>query len=170
MPLRTTANKLQRKFFEDLSLINKLVFTTKHKEFCSMNAQGSFELFDKYWDGAEYPKNETMIALKENAPMRILSEPPVHLHIDWNEVRYVAIRQRHLELINVDYEIVFCREPDLNSRIFWFYIRNGADLNWLVAKWGSNWNKLSEKLNTNHYNVEIDEHEYSLSQSNFQRS
>jgi hypothetical protein len=61
MPIRMTANILQRKLFEDLSLIDEIVITTKHKEFCSINVLGSFELFDMHWHGAEYPQDETMI-------------------------------------------------------------------------------------------------------------
>jgi hypothetical protein len=163
MPSRTTANNIQRKFFEDLSAIDELVITTKNEEFCSMNVHGSFELFDKQWQEAKYARDETMIALKENGPARIYGEPPVHFHIDWNEVRYVCIRPRRLELINADYEIVFCRERDTDSRIFWFYIREDYALHWFVTKWGRKWINLSEELLTNLAEAGIDKYEFSLS-------
>lgn len=148
---------MQRKFFEDLSLIDELVITTKNKELCSMNVHGSFELFDIHWHGAEYPQDETMIALKENNQTRISIEPSVHFHIDWTEVKYVSLRQRYLELIKVDYEIVFCRERDINSRIFWFYIKEESTFYWLTARWGRNWINLSEGSLVNPHEPEFDQ-------------
>lgn len=145
MPLRTTANKFQRKIFDDLSLIDELAITTKHKDLCSINIIGSFELFDKHWSGAEYPQDETMIALKGSDQTRVSMEPPVHFHIDWNEVRYAFIRHRRMDLINVNYEIVFCSQKDLSSRILWFYIKKEMIFRWLINRWGSDWINLTER-------------------------
>lgn len=160
MPLRTTASNRQRKFFNDLFNIDELVLTIKNGETCSMNAHGSFALFDKHWNGVEYQPNETMIALKENEPVKTSSEPSVHFHIDWNEVKYVSIRQRRLELINTDYEIVFCKEPDIDARVFWFYARYDYSLRWLVANWDRNWINLSEESTRTPVNRELKSSEY----------
>jgi hypothetical protein len=81
----------------------------------------------------------------------------VHFHVDWTEVRYVSIRQRHLELIKVDYEIVFCRECDVNSRIFWFNIKEESTFLWLEAKWGRNWINFSEGSLANPHELEFDQ-------------
>ncbi|HEX9252463.1 MAG TPA: hypothetical protein VF870_09485 [Ignavibacteriaceae bacterium] len=161
MPLRTTANNRQRKFFNDLFSIDELVLTIKNGETCSMNAHGSFELFDKHWDGIEYQPYETMIALKENKPAKICSEPSVHFHINWLEVKYVSIRLRRLELINTDYEIVFCNERDTNARVFWFYARYDSALRCLIANWNQSWINLCEGSISNLENIELKSIEYS---------
>lgn len=160
MPLRTTANNRQRKFFNNLFNIDELVLTIKAGELCSMNAHGSFIMFDKHWYGVEYRPNETMIALKENEPVKTSSEPSVHFHIDWNEVRYVSIRRRRLELINTDFEVVFCKARDINTRVLWFYTRYNSSLRWLIANWGKNWINLSEESATTPVNKALNNNIY----------
>lgn len=65
--------------------------------------------------------------------------PRVHFHVDWRLVRWVRIRRRRLELIDSEFEVVFCADCDLGSRIFWFYLRDSAAVQFLRNKWGDGW-------------------------------
>lgn len=161
MPLRTIVNKRQRKFLNDLFSIAELVLTIKNGETCSMNAHGSFVIFDKHWDGIDYLPDETMIALKENELLKTSSEPSIHFHIDWTEVKYVLIRQRRLELINTDYEVVFCKARDINARVLWFYARDDSSFRWLIANWGNSWINLSDNYVSTPLTAELSENKYS---------
>ncbi len=146
MPMRTTATFNQRQFLIDLFKIKELVCTIKCGEICSMNAHGSFGLFEKHWLNVEKHPVETMLVLKVNSLLNSYKEPPVHFHIDWNEIRYVIIRQRRLDLIDMDYEIVFCNKCDTSTRVFWFYAREDSALQAFIAKWGYGWINLYDNL------------------------
>ena len=161
MPIRTTASYRQREFFNDLFNIDELVLAVKNGDTCSMNAHGSFVLFDKHWYGIQHRPNETMIAMKENKPLKTSSEPSVHFHIDWTEVRYALIRQRRLELINTDYEVVFCKARDINTRVLWFYLRYNSSLRWLITNWGNSWINLSNDSIITPFAIELLENKYS---------
>jgi len=65
MPQRTLALTRQRIFFSDLSAVEELVLTTKNEDRCALNIRGRFELFDQCWKTAEWPQNETLLALSE---------------------------------------------------------------------------------------------------------
>lgn len=145
MPKRTTANKLQRELFEDISRMNKLALTTKVTDSLSINIHGAFSLFDKFWLTAPDNKHETMLAMKEKGLAKTKGEPAVHFHVDWNEIKWACIRPRYLELINTHYEIIFSCERNSASRKFWFYLRDGIDAQIFIAKWGSDWINLDEK-------------------------
>ncbi len=159
MPLRSTAQYKQRQFFEDLSNMEAMALTTKNEDSCAINIHGTFELFDKHWQTEEDLPNETMLSLKQDTPVPPTSEPAVHMHINWKEVKWARIQPRHLKLINTDYEIVFCSEQNSSTRIFWFYLREGIDTQLLRSKWGDDWINLLEENNVladgNYENVSI---------------
>ncbi len=160
MPQRSIAQDKQREFFTDLSHMDAMALTTKNGDSCALNIHGSFELFDKHWQTKDDSPNETMLALKQNTPTPPTSEPAVHVHINWQEVKWARIQPRHLKLINTDYEIVLCYEQDSSTRIFWFYLREGIDTQLLRAKWGDDWISLLEENNSvpkydNRENVQI---------------
>jgi hypothetical protein len=140
MPKRTLALTRQRRLFSDLSAVEELVLTTKNEDRCALNIHGRFELFDQCWKTAGSPQNETLLALSEvredEAPTEV---PRVHFHVDWRQVRWVRIRRRRLDLIDSDFEVVFCSDRDLTTRIFWFYLRDSAAVQSLRKKWGEDW-------------------------------
>lgn len=144
MPSRSLANKSQREFFADISKLNGIALTTKRTEALSINIHGAFTLFDKHWPSVRENNDETMLALKEAGLAELRGEPAVHFHVDWRTIKWARIQRRHLELISTDYEIVFCEENDTSTRVFWFYLREGFDTQYLLAKWGSEWISLSE--------------------------
>ena len=160
MPARTKATFNQRIFLNGLFKLNELVCTIKCGELCSMNAHGSFELFEKRWDGFDNHPNETMLVLKESFLLKTNEEPTVHFHIDWKEIRYVIIRRRRLELIDMDYEIVFCKQRDICTRVFWFYAREDSALQSFIAKWGNSWINLFDNQLGTPLAIELFENEY----------
>lgn len=98
-----------------------------------------------------------MLALKEDRHHLLSNvEPRIHFHIDWDKISYACIRPRRLELINSDYEIVFCDKQDPNARIFWFYFRDSAEAQSLRAKWGDDWINLKEAVNCTNYRQEAE--------------
>ncbi|MFQ5709916.1 MAG: hypothetical protein ACE5HO_20870 [bacterium] len=140
MPQRTLALTRQRIFFSDLSAVEELVLTTKNEDRCALNIHGRFELFDQCWRTAESPQNETLLALREERETKTPTEVPrVHFHVHWPEVRWARIQRRRLDLIDSDFEVVFCSDRDLSTRIFWFYLRDSAAVQSLRKKWGEGW-------------------------------
>ena len=152
MPQRTIAHNRQRELFADLSNMNGIVLTAKSGSMVSMNIHGSFELYDKHWHTEEHSRKETMLALKTDTPTPPTSEPAVHFHVDWDDVKWARIQPRRLKLINMDYEIVFCSEKNSSTRLFWFYLQEGLDTQLFRAKWGNNWINLLQESN---YDLEI---------------
>ena len=145
MPQRSIAQDRQRELFADLEDFREIVLTTKGGAALSINIHGSFELFDKHWVTEDHLPQETMLALKQDTPVPANQEPEVHFHIDWEKVKWARIQPRQLRLINTDYEIVFYSEQDGNSRMFWFYLREGIDTQLLLSKWGNGWISLSDE-------------------------
>ncbi len=156
MPKRTTAHNRQRELFADLANMQGIVLTAKSGDSVSMNIHGAFELFDKHWYTEDHLPRETMLALKTDTPTPPTSEPAVHFHVDWNEVKWARIQPRRLKLINMDYEIVFCSEKHASTRIFWFYLPEGLDVQLFRAKWGEDWINLLQESN---YGLEINNFE-----------
>jgi len=153
MPKRTTANKQQRELFADISRLEKLALTTKIAESVSINIHGAFTLFDKHWTMVNEHNVETMLALKEDGFSDTSGEPAVHFHIDWRDIKWACIQPRHLELINTAYEIVFCKESNVFSRKFWFYLKEGIDTQLLISKWGFDWINLEDNYSSFHKNT-----------------
>ena len=147
MPERTTANKLQRAIFKDISRLKKIALTTKATESLSVNIHGAFTLFDKHWRNVSENPSETMLALNEDGLSKTQGEPSVHFHIDWREIRCARIQPRRLELINTDYEIVFCENRSSSSRKFWFYLKDSIETRLLIKKWGTDWISLQNNYN-----------------------
>lgn len=155
MPQRTVALTGHRVFFSDLSCVEELVLTTKNEDRCALNVHGRFELFDKHWQALGPSQAETLLALREEGKAQAnRSEPRVHFHVDWGEVRWARIQPRRLELIDADFEVVFCSDRDPATRIFWFYLRNSVAVQSLRKKWGDGWIDLvlpDDKLPNSHY-------------------
>jgi hypothetical protein len=140
MPQKTLALTRQRIFFSDLEAVEELVLTTKNEDRCALNINWRFELFDQYWKTAESPQNETLLALSEEREAKAPTEVPrVHFHVDWPQVWWARIQRRRLDLIDSDFEVVFCSDRDLTTRIFWFYLRDSAAVQSLRKKWGDDW-------------------------------
>src|SRR5262245_31357411 len=104
MPERTVASERQRQFFAAIAKVNLLVFAMRERpsnDAASVNAHDRFILFDKYWTNADDKKHETMIAFcpQNSIEFTNTTEPLVHVHVDWRQLKWAGIRQRPMTLI-----------------------------------------------------------------------
>jgi len=63
-------------------------------------------------------------------------------------------------LIDMDYEIVFCKQRDICTRVFWFYARKDSALQSFIAKWGNSWINLFDNQLGTPLAIELFENEY----------
>ena len=133
------ASQKQKAFFSELEALPDLVLGLKHAEACSVNVHTRFRLWDKAWPDGH---NETLLAFifgdAEEPPMtRSDSEPLVHVHVDWSNVKYCVVGDRTLPKIETTKELVFIGTPPAGLRAFAFYSKNTQELVDLIKRHGS---------------------------------
>lgn len=146
MPRRVRASARQLEFISDLEQLPDVILSVKHGEDCAVNMHGRFGAFEKHWAEADTDSDETLLALDPTADRSLTSsgEPRVHVHVDWNAVRWAIVRRRELPLVGTDHEIVLCADRDLDTRITTLFARTGDPLGAFVDRWGRDWIHLGE--------------------------
>ena len=140
MPRRVRASARQLEFIADLGQLPDVILNVKGGEHCAVNAHGRFGAFEKHWANADTDPDETLLALDPAAGGGSLTpsgDPRVHVHVDWNAVRWAIVRRRVLPLVGTDHEIVLCTDRDLDTRITTFFVRTGDPLRAFVGGLGT---------------------------------
>jgi len=147
MPRRVRASARQLEFMAGLEQLPDVILSVKGGEQCAVNARGRFGAFEKHWNSADTDPDETLLALAPAAGAGSLTpsgEPRVHVHVDWNAVRWAIVRRRVLPLVGTDQEIVLCADRELDARITTFFVRTGEPLRAFVDRWGRDWIQLGD--------------------------
>jgi hypothetical protein len=141
MPNRNPPSERQRQFLAYLARSRELVLSMRDRseaDAAAVNAHGKFALIDMTWPDSADDTNhdwESLLAMSRGGriDMADTDEPVVHVHVDWSAIRFAWIGARPRTLIGTDKEVVFCREKDKASRVFWFNLRHWDDL--APAQW-----------------------------------
>lgn len=126
VPMTIARTSIEEAFADlmDLDLVLGVKNIGKSSDLSAVNAHGHFRLVVQDWGSKG---RETLVAYtppsERQPPTAETGEPLVHVHVDWDRVRFLRVEKVHLPLIGADIRISFVTASPNGEVLLAFYAR-----------------------------------------------